>query len=447
MQILFLLLNSTGIIHISSEGSNPMRKLFCVLLLVSPNFISAQDTTKRSAADTSQYIVPGRTNSPDQLKKPYIILISADGFRYDLADKYNAENLKKLRSAGVSADFMQPVFPSLTFPNHYSIATGDYACHDGIVDNNFYDPSKKKVYSMGNRKAVEDSSWYGGTPIWVLAEKQGMLTASYYWVGTEAAIQGVRPTYYYKFNSAISMADRIRDTKNWLQLPEERRPHLITFYIPDVDHQEHMYGVGSKQAEEAVHYVDRSIASLVRTIDSLNLPVDYIFLSDHGMVDIDTVHTLSLPKKLDTSHFIIMNSLTLVHLYAKNPKYIKPAFDILKSSAKGYEVYLAEKTPEKWHYNKKNDRFNRIGDIILAANAPKVFKIGRRSLPVATHGYDPANTLMHATFYAWGPAFRSNLKIRGFENIHVYPLMANILQLKTTEPVDGNMKVLKPVLK
>ena len=191
---------------------------------------------------------------------------------------------------------MQSVFPSLTFPNHYSIATGDYPVHDGIVDNTFFDPATQPGLCMGNRKEVEDSSWYDATPIWVLAEKQKMLTASFYWVGAEAAIQGIRPTYYYKFNNLIPMHDRIEMFVTGFSLPEEKRPHLITFYIPDVDHEEHMHGVDSKQTEDAVHYVDESVAQLVRTVDSLNLPVNYIFVSDHGMTDLDTLQTLSLAK-------------------------------------------------------------------------------------------------------------------------------------------------------
>ena len=131
------------------------------------------------------------------------------------------------------------------------------------------------------------------------------------------------------------MDERIRYVQNWLSLPEDIRPHLITFYIPDVDHEEHLHGVDSKQVENAVHYVDRSIAHLVSTIDSLNLPVNYIFLSDHGMVDIDTLRTLTLPKEIDTSRFIIMNSQAIVHMYAKNPEDILPAYKILKSAAEG----------------------------------------------------------------------------------------------------------------
>jgi predicted AlkP superfamily pyrophosphatase or phosphodiesterase len=416
-----------------------MKKLLFVPLLILSAFLRAQDTI--------QHVVPGRSNHAGQLQKPYIILISADGFRYDLADKYQAKNLIRLRSSGIAAEYMQSVFPSLTFPNHYSMITGEYPDHDGIVDNSFFDPGRDQVYSMGNKKAVEDSSWYGATPLWVLAEKQGMLTASYYWVGAEAAIQGIRPTYYYKFNTAIPMGDRIRDVRNWLLLPEEKRPHFITFYIPDVDHEEHLYGVNSKQTAIAVHYVDDAVSRLVRTLDSLNLPVNYIFVSDHGMVDIDSVNTLSLPVTLDTSRFIILNSLAIVHLYARHTTDILPAYKILKSAAKGYDAYLASEMPARWHYIKKDDRYNRIGDIILVAHAPKVFKLTARRLTVATHGFDPALPWMHATFYAWGPAFKKNMKIRGFENIHVYPLIANMLKLKITDPVDGNLKILNNVLK
>ena len=416
-----------------------MRKILFFPLFIFCGLIHAQDST--------QHIVPGKLNQPDQLKKPYVILISADGFRYDLADKFQAKNLIRLRSYGVEAEYMQSVFPSLTFPNHYSIATGDYPVHDGIVDNSFFDPARNQVYAMGNRKEVEDSSWYDATPLWVLAEKQKMLTASFYWVGAEAAIQGIRPTYYYKFNNLIPMGDRILDVRNWLSLPEEKRPHLITFYIPDVDHEEHLHGVDSKQTENAVHYVDESVAQLVRTIDSLNLPVNYIFVSDHGMTDIDTVNTLILPKTIDTSRFVILNSLALVHLYAKNSADILPAYKELKSTAKDYEVYLAADLPDRWHYSKKEDHDNRIGDIILVSHPPKVFNLNGHRLNVATHGFDPGLPVMRATFYAWGPAFKSNYKIQGFENINIYPLIAEILQLKITDPVDGNLKVLKPVLK
>jgi predicted AlkP superfamily pyrophosphatase or phosphodiesterase len=216
-------------------------RILIVVLLLSPLVSLAQDTT--------QYITWDRVNSPQQEKKPYVILISADGFRYDLADKYQATNLLKLRAQGVQAEYMFPSYPSLTFPNHYTIVTGMYPAHHGLVDNYFYDTTRKSFYSYKNPKTARDSFYYGGTPLWVLAEQNKMLSASFYWVGSEAAVQGVRPTYYYHYNEAIPVDDRIEIIKSWLALPEDRRPHFITVYFPQVDHAEHSYGPDAWQTK------------------------------------------------------------------------------------------------------------------------------------------------------------------------------------------------------
>ena len=161
------------------------------------------------AQDTVQYVVAGRANSAVQQTKPYVIMISADGFRYDLADKYNGQFLKQKRVEGVQAPSMQPSFPSLTFPNHYTIATGLRPAHHGIVANTFYRNNGTQRYALRDRSAVTDPSWYGGIPIWVLAEKQQMLSASFYWVGSEAPIDGTYPTYYYHYNEQMPIDRRL----------------------------------------------------------------------------------------------------------------------------------------------------------------------------------------------------------------------------------------------
>ncbi len=399
-----------------------------------------------AAQDTSQQIVPGRFNSPAQQQQPYVILISADGFRYDLAEKFNAVNLLRLSDAGVKADYMQPSFPSLTFPNHYTIVTGMYPAHHGLIDNTFYDAQRNAFYGMGNKKAVADSSWYGGTPLWVLAEQQQMLSASFYWVVSESAIQGIRPSYYYIYNEKIGMDDRIRTVKNWLQLPPEKRPHLITFYFPQVDHEAHAYGPDSKQAAAAVHLIDESVGKLVAAIDSLQLPVNFIFVADHGMTNVDTKETLPLPSAIDTSKFFIPYGDALVHLYAKNKTDIIPTYKAIKKQAVDFNVYLLNKTPERWHYRRKDDVFNRGGDLLLVPILPKVFSISRRTVTPGKHGFDPVITDMHASFYAWGPAFKKHLQIGGFENVHVYPLIAKLLGLQYQHRIDGKLSVLAPVL-
>lgn len=407
----------------------------------------------QTVTDTVQQVMPGRSNSPQQEKKPYLIFISADGFRYDLAEKYHATNLLALRAKGVSAAAMRPSFPSLTFPNHYALATGLYPTHHGLVDNAFFDQKKGKGYRITDRSAVQDSSWYGGTPIWVLAEQQKMVSASFFWVGSEAAVDGIRPSYFYWFNDKIPLDTRLQAVKNWLTLPGSHRPHLLLFYLSQVDHAEHLYGPESKEAEAAVHLVDDCIGKMTRMVDSLRLPVNYIFVSDHGMTQTDTVHGIPLPPIIDTAKFVITGGGTMLHLYAKDKKDIAPTLEALKqqllhqATRIDYSVYTPDETPAAWHYTVGDDRFGRIGDILLVAQYPKIFSQPGRRIIKGEHGYDPAIPDMGATFYAWGPAFRSGITIPAFENVNVYPLIAQVLGLKITQPIDGSVTALKGVLK
>ena len=398
------------------------------------------------AQDTIQQIVPGRKNAVAQLNKPYVILISADGFRYDYADKYHAANLIRLRAEGVQAKSMIPSYPSVTFPNHYTIATGMYPSHHGLVYNQFYDRNRKASYAMSDRKAVEDGSWYGGIPIWVLAEQQGMVSASYHFVGTEAAIQQTLPTYWYKFSDAKNIDFRIQKVVDWLQLPEEVRPHLITFYMSDADHAGHMYGPDAKQTEEAVQYVDSAIGKMVEKVNALGLPVNFIFLADHGMTRVDTTTKINISSMIDTSRFIIRGGGTSLHLYAKNPEDIRNTYDSLKKKENGFIVYLREDIPAKWHYTIKDDRFNRIGDIFVVPIHPKVLSSWSGRIVPGAHGFDPALKDMHATFYAWGPQFKKGKTIPSFENVHVYPLVCHLLALNYQHEIDGKAKKLKKIL-
>ncbi len=398
--------------------------------------------------DTLQKIVEGRTNSIEQQQKPYVLLISADGFRYDYAQKYQAANLLALSNEGIKADGMIPSFPSLTFPNHYTLVTGLYPSHHGIVNNYFYDPNRKAFYGMHDIEAVRNGSWYGGTPLWVLAEQEHMLTASMFWVGSEADIKGILPTYYYNFNDAIPMDHRIQVVVDWLKLPPEKRPHLITFYISQVDHAGHTYGPDAPGTAEAVRWVDSSIRKLTDAVKQTGLPVNFIFVSDHGMTNIDADDPLPLPDAVDTSKFIIPRGSELIELYAKNKDDITTTYDNLKKEEKGFTAYLKTNMPLYLHYGEKDDWMNRIGDIILLPTWPKAFNFSSRKLNPGSHGYDPSLVKdMFATFYSWGPAFKNHLEIPAFENVNVYPIVTSILGLNYTEKIDGTNKVAEEILR
>jgi len=395
--------------------------------------------------------MPGRTNSTEAQTKPYVIMISTDGFRYDYAKKYHAEHLLQFSENGVQAKAMIPSYPSITFPNHWSLITGLYPSHHGLIDNFFYDYKRKEAYAMSNKKNAEDGSWYGGTPLWALAEKQGMVSASLMWVGSASDAGGMRSSYYYPYHEKFTPSEKVNKVVNWLKLPEDKRPHFISLYFPEVDGSGHHYGPDTPETENAVHLIDQAVGDLVQKVNALGLKnVNFIFVSDHGMIKVDGGAPLEIPALLfDKNRFDFYNSQTLLRVYVKNPAEVKAVYKELKAhKTDDYEVYLDKKLPKYLHFATRDDAYNRIGQILLIPKAPKVFLEKGKKTSVGKHGYNPRIVPeMKATFYAWGPEFKNNQVINEFENINVYPLVAEVLGLKTDQQIDGKLKVLKEILK
>ena len=421
------------------------------LIFILSIFIFSFSFSQNKSADTAQVVIPNRVNSTFAKEKPYLIFISTDGFRYDYAKKYNAENLLKFSNQGVSAKAMLPSFPSITFPNHWSLITGLYPSHHGLVDNFFYDYSRKEFYAMSKKENAEDGSWYGGVPLWSLAEKQGVVSASLQWVGSASDAGKTRPTYYYHYHEKFTPEEKINKVVNWLKLPEDVRPHFISLYFPEVDAAGHHYGPESEETKNAVKLVDNAIGNLVEKVNQLGLKnVNFIFVSDHGMIKVDKENPLSIPEiLLDKDRFDIFNSQTLLRVVVKNPNEIKTVYHQLKASkTDDYKVILTKRFPRKLHYGTKDDKYNRIGQVLLVPNAPKIFLEKGKSTSVGKHGYNPRITPeMKAVFYAWGDVFKNNLEISEFSNVNVYPLVAEILGLKISEPIDGKASVLQKTLK
>lgn len=424
-----------------------MKSVFSFLLLIISFLLSAQN----NVADTAQVVIPNRQNSIEAQSKPYVIMISADGFRYDYAKKYNAQNFLRFSAEGVQAKAMIPSYPSITFPNHWSLITGMYPSHHGLIDNFFFDYKRNEMYLMGKQEKAEDGSWYGGTPLWALAEKQGVLSASVQWVGSGSDAGGMRPTYYYHYHEKFSPTDKVDKVINWLKLPEEKRPHFISMYFPEVDGAGHHFGPETKETEQAVQKVDIAIGELVKKVNDLGLKnVNFIFVSDHGMITVDSGNPLEIPALLlDKNRFDLYNSQTLLRVYVKNNNEVKTVFNELKKhKTDDYEVYLDKKLPKYLHFATRDDRYNRIGQILLIPKAPKVFLFKDQKISIGKHGYDPKIVPeMKAAFSAWGDAFNSHQVVEEFENVNVYPLVTEILGLKIENKIDGKLKVLKEALK
>ncbi len=388
-------------------------------------------------------------NAREHLDKPYVILVSIDGYRFDYNKKFGPPHLSTFFKDGVWSKGLIPIFPSKTFPNHYSIVTGLKASHHGIVANVFWDSKRKEVYRPG--KASRDGSWYGGEPIWIAASKQGMLSATYFWVGSDANIQNLYPTYYYRYNRGVSNAKRVEQVINWIELPAEKRPHFITLYFNSVDSAGHRYSPDSEQVRKAVLGVDRSLKKLFDGVSATKLPVNIIVVSDHGMETYTKESTLYLGDYISLQGVHMVGEGAHSLLYIENREREKTIYQKLKQ-VKEIQTYRPEEMPERYGYSKGP----RVGDLILSPNPgyylrrlrPKKNRASKTVKPKGTHGYDPEKSInMNGIFFAKGPNINPLGEIPAFENIHIYPLIMDILGLEIKTPIDGKREVLSKLIR
>ncbi len=387
---------------------------------------------------------------------PYVILVSFDGFRHDYAEKFNATNFKDFASKGASAEAMISSYPTKTFPNHYTIVTGMYPGNHGLVDNTFYDPGRETTYRIGSRTHVEDAYYYEGLPLWQLVQQNGMKSASYFWVGSEAPIAGSYPDYYHIYDGSVPNEDRIIAVREWLNLPKNERPQFITLYFSFVDSQGHATGPNAPQTGEAVLEADRLLGLLMQYVNASDLNINVILTSDHGMLELQNkegtlIYTDDIFEGLDMDDVNLLNNGTHAHLFIENPQDFEDIMHFVKPRENNFKIYSKEEIPEEWHYQNSN----RIGDIFIVADpghhltsrASQAFRPETRQV-WGNHGFDPyASDDMGAIFYAQGPQIKEGLQIGQFENIHVYPLVAEILGIKNIPQIDGSLSVLESILK
>src|ERR1700745_74222 len=206
-----------------------------LFLALETAFLSGQGFGQPTGAGPALPVihVDNGPNSEAAQSAHYVVLVSLDGFRWDYARRDGATHLLALGKQGVWApQGMLPSFPSLTFPNHFTIVTGLYPEHHGLVANSFYDDTRQSLYAYSESSAVTDGSWYAGVPLWSLAEEQGMRTACLFWPGSEAEIAGHRPTWYARFDSKTEATDAVQQARTddaiaLLRLPEPNRRHFI----------------------------------------------------------------------------------------------------------------------------------------------------------------------------------------------------------------------------
>lgn len=380
--------------------------------------------------------------------RPTVILVSIDGFRWDYQGRMPTPNLDDLVARGVRARWLVPSFPTLTFPNHWTVVTGLFPEHHGVVGNAMLDPASGARFRLGDTLAVRDSRWFGGEPVWVTAQRQGQIAATYFWPGSEAAVGGVRPRYWKRFDDSVPGGARVGQVLAWLDLPAGERPTFLTLYFSDVDHAAHDHGPDSPELRAAVRGVDSLVGLLVaglrdrRLLDEVNILVT----SDHGMAATSPDRVVVLDDHLDPATVDVISLGTFVALRPRDGNADR-VYRALVGASPHLTVYRRAEIPMRFHYRASA----RVPDIVAVAeegwsvSTRAYFEANHERFAGGAHGYDNALASMRGIFIGAGPALRRGLVVEPFQNVHLYDLMCAILRLRPA-PNDGDLDSVRVML-
>lgn len=384
-----------------------------------------------------------------------LILVSLDGFRADYLDRGQTPVLSALAAGGVRAAGMRPAFPSVTEPNHYTLVTGLYPDHHGIVYNVMEDPrlAPHSFFNHTDHQSIADERWWdAATPLWVDAERQGIRTAAMFWPGSDVAIHGLRPSLWERFDATVDPARRVDGVLQWLDLPEDRRPDFIALYFEQTDEAGHAQGPDSKGIDDALRRVDAALGRLLDGLRRRNLAerVNLVIVSDHGMAATSPDRVILLDDLVDVKDVHVVSSGAVTELRPQ-PGREQVAEQRLLAPHEHVACWRKDDVPAILHYG-RHPRVPPLlcladsGWLVMSNQALLDAKAKGKSFPAGAHGYDPADPAMAGLFVASGPAFRGGYRQPAFDNVDLYSLLCRLLGL-SPEPNDGQSMTLQGVLR
>ena len=365
----------------------------------------------------------------------YTVIISLDGLRWDYLDAYDVPFMDQLAQQGVKA-VMQPSFPSKTFPNHYTLATGLVPDHHGIIANTFKDRATGGIFSLSNNETRSDPKYYGGDPVWLTAKRQGVKTATVFWVGSDVAIQGDHANYWHDYlTEKISFPGRVDEVIRLLQLPEQDRPHLVMAYFEEPDASGHRYGPISRETRKSVEYLDSLLQTLWTRIQQLPIAprVNLIITGDHGMTRLDSDHFININDVLPQRWVERSCNDFPALIYASRPEYIDSIYQALQH-VDHIRAWKRGEVPAYLNYGTNAN----MGDVIVLPDVGWLMDY-KPYKSVGSHGFDHTSADMQVGFRAIGPDFKQGYnKPTRFRNVCIYPLLCHLLGV-TPSPNDGSL--------
>lgn len=374
----------------------------------------------------------------------YTVIISLDGLRWDYLDTYDVPFMQQLAREGVKA-VMQPSFPSKTFPNHYTLATGLVPDHHGIISNTFWDRERGVEFSLGNKETRSKGYYYGGDPIWLTAKHQGVKTATVFWVGSDVTINGEHPTYWRDYQTQqLDFQGRVEEILRLLSMPEKDRPHLVMAYFEEPDRSGHNYGPLHRLTRRAMEDVDRLLSLLWARIQMLPIgsEVNLIITGDHGMTSVDPKRFVDIDNVLPVHWYARFCNDYPTLIYASAPQYI----DSICNALQGVDHIRAWKKGELPAYLNYGTNKN-MGDVVVLPDVGWHFADKPSEKQRGSHGFDHMAADMQVGFRAIGPDFKVGYeKPDRFRNVCIYPLLCYLLGV-TPSPNDGSLDEVRDMLR
>ncbi len=392
----------------------------------------------RSASSTSTLDTATRSSR-------VVLLVSIDGLPASMLGAGMLPTLDGLAAEGVRAEWINASYPTLTFPNHYTLVTGLRPDHHGVIHNNMIDADLGRFISKD--ASADDGRWWGGEPIWSTLQKQGGIAATMFWPGSRAEIAGQRPRYSRAFDMAMTPVARVDQVLAWLDLPQARRPQMLTLYFEQYDVAAHISGARSEAALASLREIDAALARLRAGLRARGLDdrTALIVVSDHGMADVPKANTVLLDDTLDATHYDVEWWGTFIGLrpHAGSADIVARAF---VGRHDHYACWRKGDLPAAWQYGSHP----RIAPIVCQVDTGWRVQSRRHSpqtQPVkGEHGFAPEDPTMRSVFVASGPAFRKGVVLAPFDNVDIYPLLAHLLDV-TPAANDGDLSSTAAALK
>lgn len=405
------------------------RRWTWIYLAIAAAFMTLVFVAWRMSRKTAAFKAQPLLSNGTALFAPTTLIISLDGFRADFLQRGLTPRLNTLVKEGISPPYMNPSFPSVTFPNHFTLATGLYPEAHGVVGNSFWDPELQEEFFYTHTDISMQPKWWNGEPFWVSAEKAGIRTAVHMWPGSEAHLGGdIKLSFLDQYNGKEKLSNKVARIFEFLDRPgledpeakrEDTRPQLIAAYVPNVDADGHRFGPNSTEIRSTIADADKMLDDIFLGLEARNLThiVNIIIVSDHGMATTDVSRMIQMEDLVDLSKVDHVDGWPLVGLRPKDLADLDGMYQSIADKAStnpNFDVYLRDvNMPERYHFT-QNDRIAplwivpKTGWAIVKKEEFDIELAKAENLsydPRGLHGYDHEHPLMRAIFIARGPAF------------------------------------------